>query len=52
MSVLIWRGRPIRGLVFGSTRISGRSNHGKIARYHRGGGCKKLVRLLDYNRYV
>jgi large subunit ribosomal protein L2 len=52
MSILIWKGRSISKLTFGSIRISGRGNQGKIVRYHRGGGCKRLVRVLDYGRYV
>lgn len=52
MSLLIWRKKPIKNLTFGSTRISGRNNTGKITRYHRGGGCKKKIRLIDYKRFI
>lgn len=52
MSILLWRGNPIKNLSFGSTNISGRNNSGKITSYHRGGGCKKLIRIIDFNRYV
>ena len=33
-------------------RISGRNNQGKITRYHRGGGVKRMARLIDYKRYI
>lgn len=49
---LIWKFKPIKLLTFGSKRISGRNNSGKITRYHRGGGTKKLLRLVDYTRYL
>jgi len=52
MSVLIWKSRPIRNLKFGAKRISGRNNQGRITRYHRGGGCKKSNRIIDFNRYI
>lgn len=52
MSSLVWKHRPIKNLVFGVKRISGRNNQGRITRYHRGGGCKKLVRLIDFKRYI
>jgi large subunit ribosomal protein L2 len=52
MSILLWKGKSIKNLSFGSTNISGRNNSGKITSYHRGGGCKKLIRVIDFNRYV
>lgn len=52
MSVLLWKSRPIKNLTFGLKRISGRNNQGKITRYHRGGGVKRMVRLIDYKRYI
>jgi large subunit ribosomal protein L2 len=52
MSSLVWKHRPIKNLVFGVKKISGRNNQGRITRYHRGGGCKKLVRLIDFKRYI
>lgn len=39
-------------MSFGRKNISGRNNTGKITRYHRGGGCKKKSRLIDYKRYI
>jgi large subunit ribosomal protein L2 len=52
MSILIWKKKSIKNLTFGSSRISGRNNQGRITRYHRGGGCKKKIRLIDYKRYI
>lgn len=52
MSSLIWKKKPIKKLLFSTTQISGRNNQGRITRYHRGGGCKKMVRIVDYNRYI
>lgn len=52
MPTLLWRKKPIKNLSFGSISISGRNNSGKITSYHRGGGCKKLIRLIDFNRYI
>lgn len=52
MSVLLWKNRPIKNLTFGLKRISGRNNQGRITRYHRGGGVKRMGRLIDYKRYV
>lgn len=52
MSVLIWKKKSIKNLTFGLKRISGRNNQGRITRYHRGGGTKKMLRLIDYKRYI
>ena len=52
MSILIWKGKPIKKLLQKTIKISGRNNQGRITRYHRGGGCKKLTRIVDYNRYI
>src|SRR3546814_10738794 len=43
---------PIKNLIFGLKRISGRNNQGRITRYHRGGGTKKMGRLIDYQRHI
>jgi large subunit ribosomal protein L2 len=52
MSALVWKNRPIKKLLVKTIRVSGRNNQGRITRYHRGGGCKKLTRIVDYNRYI
>lgn len=50
--VLLWKYSCLSILSFGKKRISGRNNSGKITRYHRGGGCKKKTRIIDFKRYV
>lgn len=52
MISLVWRRKAIKNLKFGSIRISGRNNSGKITRYHRGGGSKRAIRLVDFKRYI
>lgn len=52
MTNLIWKYNSIKNLILGSKRISGRNNQGRITRYHRGGGTKKSLRLVDYSRYI
>lgn len=52
MTVLLWKRKAIKNLKFGIKRISGRNNNGRITRYHRGGGTKKSLRLIDFNRYL
>jgi large subunit ribosomal protein L2 len=39
-------------LSFGSVSISGRNNTGKITISHRGGGCKKKIRIIDFKKYI
>ncbi len=51
-SLIIFKYKVLKNLSFGSTRINGRNNSGKITRYHRGGGCKKKTRNIDYYRYI
>lgn len=49
---LFWKYKSLNYLSFGKKNISGRNNTGKITRYHRGGGCKKKQRIIDYKRYI
>lgn len=42
--------RPEKKLVFVKKRSSGRNNQGKITVRHRGGGARKLVRIVDFKR--
>jgi len=46
----LWKGRPIRKLVESKKSISGRNSHGHITTRHRGGGHKRLYRLIDFKR--
>jgi large subunit ribosomal protein L2 len=42
--------KPERSLTHGKRRASGRNHHGVITAKHRGGGNKKLYRLIDFKR--
>src|SRR5947209_12764228 len=41
---------PEKSLTVGKRRASGRNHHGVICTKHRGGGNKKLYRLIDFKR--
>ncbi len=42
--------RPLKGLTQYKKRISGRNNKGHLTIRHRGGGHKKLYRIIDFRR--
>jgi large subunit ribosomal protein L2 len=42
--------RPLKKLTESRTRISGRNNKGRLTIRHRGGGHKKLYRIIDFRR--
>src|SRR3954468_18866321 len=44
------KGRPEKTLVEGLTKSGGRGGGGRIAVRFRGGGAKRLYRLLDFKR--
>jgi large subunit ribosomal protein L2 len=44
------KGRPVKALTTSKRRISGRNNNGRITVRHRGGGHKRLYRLVDFRR--
>ena len=44
------KGRPERSLVRGKKRISGRNNEGRTTVWRRGGGHKRLYRIIDFKR--
>lgn len=44
------KGRPYGALVESKKRISGRNNVGRITMRRRGGGHKKLYRMIDFKR--
>ena len=46
----LWKGRPFKGLTYGLTQTGGRNNHGHITSRHRGGGHKRLYRVIDFVR--
>ncbi len=46
----LWKGRPLKALTEGLKKTGGRNNRGRITSRHRGGGHKKLYRLIDFKR--
>ena len=46
----LYTGRPYRPLVEAKTRVSGRNNRGHITVRHRGGGARRLYRVIDFRR--
>jgi large subunit ribosomal protein L2 len=46
----ITRNKPEPSLTVGKRRPTGRNNHGVITVKHRGGGNKRLYRIIDFKR--
>ena len=46
----LWKGRPHKKLVEGQSNTGGRNTHGHITTRHKGGGHKKLHRIVDFKR--
>lgn len=46
----ITRSRPEKSLTEGLTKKSGRNNHGHVTSRRRGGGVKRLYRIIDFKR--
>ena len=44
------KGRPVRGLTTKGGKSGGRNNKGRITVRHRGGGHKRLMRIVDWRR--
>src|SRR3982751_4275941 len=44
------KGRPEKALVEGLTKSGGRGGNGRIAVRFRGGGAKRLYRIIDFKR--
>src|SRR6476660_5577681 len=47
---VITKQKPERQLTKGQRRPSGRNHHGVITAKHRGGGNKRLYRIIDFRR--
>lgn len=43
----IHRGKPLKGLTEAANKISGRGSEGKITTRHRGGGVKRMLRVVE-----
>jgi len=46
----LWKGRPVKTLTEGLTKSGGRNNNGRITARRRGGGHKRLYRVIDFKR--
>ena len=46
----ITKGRPEKKLLSPLKKSGGRNNYGRITSYHRGGGHKRLYRIIDFKR--
>ena len=46
----LWKGGPEKSLTKGLTKTGGRNNLGRTTIWHRGGGHKRLYRLVDFKR--
>jgi len=46
----LWNGKPVKKLPEGLTKSGGRNNKGRITARRRGGGHKRLYRVIDFKR--
>jgi large subunit ribosomal protein L2 len=46
----LWKGRPVKTLTEGVNKSGGRNNNGRITSRRRGGGHKRLYRVVDFKR--
>lgn len=46
----LWKGKPFKQLTQGLTKTGGRNNLGRTTSWHKGGGHKRLYRLIDFKR--
>ncbi len=46
----LWSGRPEKTLSFGINKKGGRNNSGRITMRRKGGGAKRLYRVIDFKR--
>ncbi len=46
----LWKNGPFKGLIERICRTGGRNNRGIITSRHRGGGCRKIYRIIDFHR--
>lgn len=46
----LWKGKPHKPLTKGLTKTGGRNNLGRMTSRHRGGGHKRLYRMIDFKR--
>jgi len=48
----LWKGGPCKPLTSGLTKSGGRNHHGRLTARRRGGGHKRLYRLIDFKRQI
>jgi large subunit ribosomal protein L2 len=46
----LWKGRPIKALTEGVRKNGGRNNTGRITMRRKGGGARRLYRIVDFKR--
>ena len=46
----LWKGKPHKSLTSGLSKTGGRNNSGRITCWHKGGGHKRVYRLIDFKR--
>ena len=46
----LWKGGPVRKLTVAKRKTGGRNHSGKITCRHQGGGHRRRIRLVDYQR--
>ena len=46
----LWKGRPVKRLTEGLSKKGGRNNAGRITMRRKGGGAKRLYRIVDFKR--
>ena len=46
----LWKGKPVKALTEGLSKKGGRNNAGRITARRRGGGHKRLYRVIDFKR--
>jgi large subunit ribosomal protein L2 len=46
----LYKGKPVKKLTHGLTKSGGRNNNGRITARRRGGGHKRLYRIVDFKR--
>ncbi len=46
----LWGGKPEKTLTIGLTKSGGRNNKGRVTARRRGGGHKRLYRIIDFKR--
>lgn len=46
----LWKGRPVKALTEGVRKNGGRNNTGRITMRRKGGGARRLYRIVDFRR--